>query len=246
MPSGSLAGRTALVTGASRGIGKAIAEAVSAEGAHVVLVARSESDLREAAETSGGGLALVGDVGNPTDIDRVLGDLEVRGILVDLLVNNAGVVGPVGAFAGIDRDEWSDNLAINLLGPMRMTHALLPGMIERGYGRIVNISSGVAEMPGLPSGNAYSVSKAGLEMFSRNLATELEGTGVTCNVVRPGTVDTDMQVLAREQPASLVGDQFHDFFNGLAKDGRLISPEVPARLVVRILGSDMNGEVMRV
>lgn len=235
---GELSGRTALVTGGGRGIGAAVAHELSKRGAHVGVLARSADDVRRTAAAAGG-TPLVADVADASRLSSVLQSFGE----VDVVVANAGVVWPLRAFADTDIAEWEQALTVNLLGAVRVVRAVLPGMLRRGWGRVVTISSGAAAPPGMPSASAYSTSKAALDMFTLHLAHELQGTGVTANAVRPGVVDTDMQTYMRAQPRDQVGATFHDRFHGLHDRGELIPARTAARFVVDVACGDGNGAV---
>jgi len=235
---GALGGRTALVTGGGRGLGAAIAHELADRGAHVGVLARSAVEVRRVAAAVGGS-ALVADV---ADADRLASVLQGFGE-ADIVIANAGVVWPLGRFADCDIDEWERALAINVNGAVRVVRAYLPGMLQRGWGRIVTISSGAANAPGMPSANAYSTSKAALDLFTLHLARELQGSGVTANAVRPGVVDTEMQTFMRSHSREQVGTEFHDRFHGLHERGELLSADESARFVVDVVVSDANGTV---
>jgi NAD(P)-dependent dehydrogenase (short-subunit alcohol dehydrogenase family) len=235
---GALDGRTALVTGAGRGLGAAVAAELADRGAHVGVLARSAAEVRRTAAQIGG-TPLVADV---ADLNRLRSVLQSFGE-ADVVVANAGVIWPLRRFADTDLTEWEQAVDINLFGAVRCVHAMLPGMLRRGWGRVVTISSGAARPPGMPSANAYSTSKAALDMFTLHLARELEGSGVTANAVRPGVVDTEMQTYMRAQPRAQVGEDFHDRFQGLFERGELVSAEEAARFVADVVGSDANGIV---
>jgi NAD(P)-dependent dehydrogenase (short-subunit alcohol dehydrogenase family) len=233
-----LAGRRAAVSGGGRGIGAAIAHELAGRGAHVIVIARTRTEVeRVAAEV--GGTALVADVADP----GFAAALAAVGP-VDVVVANAGVIGPLGRFAETSVADWAAAVTVNLHGAVQLVHAVLPGMLERGWGRIATISSGAATPPGMPSANAYSTSKAALDMFTLHLAKELEGTGVTASAVRPGVVDTDMQVEMRAAPRDRVGAEFHDRFHGLHERGELTDAPEAARYVVDVIVSGVSGRVL--
>lgn len=235
---GRLDGRRALVTGGGRGIGAAIARALAGEGATVTVAARSRDEI-EAVAAEIGGAAVVMDVADAASV----GDAMARVGDLDVVVANAGVVWPLGEFVHTDVTEWEQDLVINLFGAVRVVRAALPGMVERRWGRVVTISSGAASPPGMPSANAYSTSKAALDMFTLHLAKEVDGTGVTVNAVRPGVVDTEMQTFMRSMPREQVGEQFHDRFHGLHRRGELLDPADSARFLVDVVMSGDNGTV---
>ncbi|HET6818796.1 MAG TPA: SDR family NAD(P)-dependent oxidoreductase [Mycobacteriales bacterium] len=235
---GRLDGRRALVTGGGRGIGAAIARQLAADGATVTVAARTREEI-EAVAADIGGAAVVMDVADASSV----ADAMPRIGDVDVVVANAGVVWPLQRFADTDVAEWEQDVVINLFGAVRVVRAALPGMLDRGWGRIVTISSGAASPPGMPSANAYSTSKAALDMFTLHLAKEVEGTGVTVNAVRPGVVDTEMQTFMRSMPRDQVGEQFHDRFHGLHQRGELLDPADSARFLVDVMMSGDNGTV---
>lgn len=235
---GVLDGRTALVTGGGRGLGAAIAQELADRGAHVGVLARSAAEVRRVAASTGG-TALIADV---ADADRLSSVLQGFGE-ADIVVANAGVVWPLGRFADVDLQEWEAALNINVIGAVRVVRAYLPGMLQRSWGRVVTISSGAASPPGMPSANAYSSSKAALDMFTLHLAREVDGTGVTANAVRPGVVDTEMQTFMRSHSSDQVGAEFHDRFHGVHDRGELLTAQESARFVVDVVTSDTNGTV---
>ena len=190
-----LTGHVALVTGGGRGLGRAFAQALSAAGAVVAVTARSEDQLAETVkliESAGGrALAIVGDASDPQSVEQAVTTVEEELGPVDILVNNAGSTGEFKEEWLTDPDEWWRTIEINLRGPYMFIRRTLPGMIERGRGRIINISSGVA-IGGIPFTGSYTASKAALSQYSKNLAGQLDGTGVTVFAYVPGIVRTGM------------------------------------------------------
>jgi pyridoxal 4-dehydrogenase len=190
---GVLQGQTALVTGAARGIGYAVARRLGADGAGVVLLDRDEDALGTAAERlTDEGLALSVQTADVTDEGAVRGAvadvLEASG-RIDVLVNNAGIY-PHRPFEELTFAEWRRVLAVNLDGVYLCAHAVYPSMRERGYGRIVNVSSSTFFI-GYPGLSAYIASKGGIIGFTRALASEAGPHGITVNAVTPGLVATE-------------------------------------------------------
>ncbi len=243
-------GRVAVVTGGGRGIGAATAEALAAMGAAVAVLARSVAEVDAVAarvQAQGGqSLAVACDVADPAAVARAFAAITHALGPVDILVNNAGVVAPLGPTATIDLAAWQQAMMVNLVGPMACIRAVLPGMLERHWGRIVNVSTGAAAGAGMGNGNAYAVSKAGLEMLTRNLAAELAGTGVTVNAVRPGTVDTAMQTGIRESDPAAIGDALVARFQAMYTSGNLIDPALPGTLIARLMAEETTGETVSI
>ena len=243
-------GRTALITGAGRGIGRAIALGLGGAGASVVLLARTAGQLEETR-------ALLLDQGVPAQRIHVLAadltDEEQCGRAaaaaltagrVDILVNNAATVEPLGPTIDIAAADLRLAFEVNVVAPAALTAAVLPGMLEAGWGRVVNISSGIVANPaGMVRGNAYATTKAALEAHTVNLAAELRGTGVTVNAYRPGGVDTAMQAWIRRQDPERIGAGLHERFNKNHAEGSLIAPEQSAAVLLAHLASDDTGAI---
>lgn len=185
-----LAGRSALVTGASRGIGRATAVALAAAGAEVLLVARGATELRAAAEACGGhGTALTADLRNEAETQRlVTAVLEQLGHGPDILVNNAGIF-TLAPSHELEAGDLSAMLDTNLVAPFRLLRAFLPGWRARAAGHVVTIGS-VADRTAFPDNAAYAATKFGARALHEVLRAESQGTGVRCTLVSPGPVDT--------------------------------------------------------
>jgi NADP-dependent 3-hydroxy acid dehydrogenase YdfG len=187
-----LAGQSALVTGASRGIGAAIARSLAAAGARVALVARGPDALRALARELGEGhLAVVADCTKPGDVARLAADVTAwAGGPPEILVNNAGVY-PRARLHEQDPEAFAATLDANLAAPFRVLHAFLPAMRARGSGHVVSIGT-VADRNIWPMNGAYSASKYGLRALHETLHAESRGSGVRATLVAPGAVDTDI------------------------------------------------------
>jgi 3-oxoacyl-[acyl-carrier protein] reductase len=186
-----LDGRTALVTGGGRGIGEAICRRLASAGARVVVFDLG-ADCAAAVADSIGGLAVAGDVTSEADVARALAEAERMSGPVDILVNNAGITGRSAKTWELTRADMEGVLAINLVAPFLSCRAVVPGMLSRRYGRIVNIAS-IAGKEGNPALGPYSVSKAGLICLTKSLAKEVAGQGdVTVNAISPAVIATPM------------------------------------------------------
>jgi NAD(P)-dependent dehydrogenase (short-subunit alcohol dehydrogenase family) len=244
-------GRVALVTGAGRGIGRAVAFQLSEAGARVALLARSIDQLEETAATlrAEGGVALVlpADLADPDAVAEAATTAAKELGPVDILVNNAAVVQPAGPTLSTSPALRSSAFAVNVEAPIHLTLAFLPAMLERSWGRIVNVSSGIVDHPGAMVGlNAYAATKAALEAHTLNLADELARSGVTVNVYRPGSVDTAMQEWFRAQPPAEIGTDLHRHFQASYEQGALIPPEQSARSLLTRLAGEATGQIWNV
>jgi NAD(P)-dependent dehydrogenase (short-subunit alcohol dehydrogenase family) len=192
---GLLAGQIAIVTGAGRGIGKGIALRFADEGAVVALTSRNKAQLDQVVgkiEAAGGrGLAVAGDVTKRDDVARVVRATEEKVGGVTLLVNNAGVAGPYGPIGIVDPDAWWAAQEVHLRAPLLFMSAVLPGMIERRAGRIINISSPRCHML-TPSLSAYSLGKTAQNRLTELVANEVKEHGVKAFALDPGSIMTEM------------------------------------------------------
>lgn len=215
----------ALVTGGGRGIGRGIALGLAKEGWAVAITARSADQLAETAKLAQGRvIAIVADVADPGSAKIVVERVEKELGPIALLVNNAGIGGPLGPFWESDPQEWWRNQEVNLRGPMLLCREIVPGMIARRAGRIINVASGAGQQP-FPDMSAYVVSKTALVRFSEQLALELAPHGVSVFPIRPGTVRTAM--LEESLPRL-------PFLQQILDRGFDVTPEDVARMVLKL------------
>jgi NAD(P)-dependent dehydrogenase (short-subunit alcohol dehydrogenase family) len=206
-----LQGKTAVITGASRGLGRAMTLAFAREGAALAIAARTEADLTRVAEEAralgADVLPIVADMRQTRDIERVVVLTLDRFERVDILVNNASELGPTPLPQLVDYPPhvFADVIKVNLQAPYHLTWSVLGGMLQRDSGVVINVTSDVA-INGYPGWGAYSVSKAGIEGLTRTWAAELAGTGVRIFAVDPGDMNTDMHRAADPEadPAQLL------------------------------------------
>ena len=217
-----LEGKVAMITGASQGLGRALALAYAKEGAQIVINSRQRESIgpvaEEAESTGAEVLALAADVSRSADVERLVGAATQRFGRVDVLVNNAGVLGPRVAIVEYPEDEWRQVIDANLTGPFLVSKAVIPHMPEGGS--IVNIASGVS-IEGRPEWGAYAVSKFGVEGLTQILAAELEERGIRVNAVDPGGMRTEMRAAAypEEDPMTrITPEENTEVFLYLASD----------------------------
>jgi NAD(P)-dependent dehydrogenase (short-subunit alcohol dehydrogenase family) len=215
----------ALVTGGGRGIGRGIALGLAKAGWAVAVTARSTGELAETAKLSERRMvAVAADMADPAAVTGMIRRVEQELGPIELLVNNAGMGGPLGPFSGSDPAEWWRNQEVNLRGPMLCCREILPGMIARKAGRIINVVSG-AGCQAFPDLSAYVVSKTALLRFSEQLALELAPHGVSVFPIRPGVVRTKMVEESRHRLA---------FVQQLLDRGLDVTPDVVAGLVLAL------------
>jgi len=207
-PQQRLAGRLALVTGATRGIGRAVALAYAREGAHLILVGRTAGALEEVDDEiralGGGATLLTLDLKRHDKIDALGPTIYQRWQKLDILVGNAGILGPLSPLGHVTAEAWDDVLQVNLTANWRLIRTLDPLLRTSDAGRAIFVSSGIAANPRAYWG-CYGVSKAALEALVKTYAREVESTAVRVNLVNPGPTRTKMRALAYpgEDPASL-------------------------------------------
>ena len=242
-----LDGRVALITGGGRGIGRQIALAYAAEGARLALSARTASELEETAQLvsrqSGSEvITIIADVSIREQVDNAVTQTLEHYDAIDVLVNNAGNIGPVGRVWDNDPDDWARTIAVHLMGVFYGCRAAIPLMMERGQGRIVNMS-GV----GGPNTTAYDAAKVAIVNFTENLALELAATPITVNAISPGSIHTRMWEETRDLSLA-IGDMATYERGVQVTSGEGASIERAAELAV-FLGSDdcgaMSGRLIR-
>ncbi len=227
----SVDGKTVVITGASRGIGEAAAEVFAEAGAKVVLAARGMAAIGEIAERIGkNSLAVPCDVANYGSVADLIGEAERAFGSVDILINNAGVIEPISHLATSDPAGWGLAIDVNLKGVYHGMRAVMPGMIERGAGTILTVSSGAARKP-YEGWSHYCASKAGAAMLTRSADKEARGKGLRIMGLSPGTVATEMQ---REIKASDINPvsklEWSDH----------IPPDWPARALLWMCGAEAD------
>jgi 3-oxoacyl-[acyl-carrier protein] reductase len=234
----------ALVTGGSRGIGRGIAQAFAAEGAQVAIVYRGSQEaadklVSEIKEKSGKAIALQADVADATSVEACVKRVEKELGPINILVNNAGVIED-DLFVRMKAEAWNKVIQTNLGGVFNFCHAVAFGMMQRRAGRIINISSVVAEHVNIGQTN-YAASKGAINSFTRALAVELAKRGVTVNAIAPGFIETDMSAAVRNK----AGDRIAKFI----PMRRIGSPNDIARVAVFLASADsayMTGQVLTV
>jgi NAD(P)-dependent dehydrogenase (short-subunit alcohol dehydrogenase family) len=237
----TLTGESVLVTGASRGLGLAIARGFAAAGAHVALVARDEAAVTSAAADATAArlderqtiAAYAADVADEASMRRMVDAWHARVGPTTVLVNNAAIQGPIGAFDEVDWPAWQRTIEIDLIAPALVTRLVLPGMRARGRGKIVNVSGGGATGP-RPRFSAYAVAKSGLVRLTETLAVELGGTGIDVNAIAPGAMNTKMLEEVLAAGADTVGAEYAKAKRQQSDGG--VQPEDAAKLAV-YLGS---------
>ncbi|MCA1633103.1 MAG: SDR family oxidoreductase [Acidobacteria bacterium] len=243
-----LAERNAFITGGGRGIGRAVALRFAREGARVMVVARTEREVASVAEEvrseCGVEAAFAScDVAEAASVaaafDRAR---EFFGRGVDVLVNNAGIA-ESAKFAGTTDELWRRHFGVNLDGTFYCMRAVIPSMVERGWGRIINVAS-IAGKTGAPYIAAYSASKHGVLGLTRSVALEVASKGVTVNAICPGYVDTEMTTNAVRQITAKTGrsaEEATEAIRRMSPQGRLVTPEEVAALALLLASEDGRG-----
>jgi 3-oxoacyl-[acyl-carrier protein] reductase len=244
-----LRGKVVIVTGAGRGLGRAAAVAMAKEGANLIIVSRTPRELEEtAAMIKGDGgtvVILEGDMALPEDVKRtVVTALESFG-RIDILMNNAAIITPMKPCHEITEDEWRYALDVDLMAPIMLAREVIPTMIGQGGGKIINVTSGLAEIVLSPFA-VYSVAKAALNHLTRIMAFELKKYNIQVNGLDPGLMDTRMQEEIRDAGTAALGVAVHRRFVDYREQGLLAPPEKLARLALFLASpesDDVTGEI---
>ncbi|HEX77039.1 MAG TPA: SDR family oxidoreductase [Dehalococcoidia bacterium] len=250
-----LDGKVALVTGAGRGIGRAVALAFAREGASLALAARTESEIQGVAQEVRAlgrrALAIRTDVSDEAEVNRMVARTIAEYGRIDILVNNAGIGGPVGPLAEVSLKDWQRTLDTNLTGEFLCAKAVISQMKEQGGGRIINVSSVLGKRP-LPLFGAYSVTKAGIIALTQTLAKELSAYNISVNCLTLTVTDTELARTLHGEAARLTGETFEERWRRRGAEaplGRVATPEdlVPMFLMLASEGSaPLSGEAIDV
>ena len=231
-----LTGKTALITGGGRGIGRAIALTFAQHGARVAVAARTREQVESVAQEIGGN-AFVCDVSDSASVAEMFAELQP-----DILVNNAGIA-ESATLPNTTDELWHRHLAINLSGTFYCTRAALPSMLERGWGRIINIAS-IAAKAGAPYISAYAASKHGVLGLTRSVALEVAARGVTVNAICPGYVETEMVSRGIHQITAKTGRSAEEALEALKKmspQNRLVTAEEVAAVALLLASEEGRG-----
>lgn len=235
----NLKNQVALVTGGGRGLGRALAHALAEEGAAVSILARTRSQVEETVKSieklGGRVVSLVGDVSNTDDIERIVSLTEEQLGPVDLLINNAAVGGEVKSDWETDPEQWWRTMEINLRGPYLCIRRILPGMVERGKGKVINISTGAVQGQ-FPYLGPYTISKTALTQYSNILASQLQGTGISVFAYDPGFLRTYLTEVYGQRP------EIHSSLRDMFKAGLEQGLDTPMETTVRKIISLASGQ----
>lgn len=242
--------RVAVVTGAGRGLGRGVAVALAGRGHPVVGVARHSAQLTETADIirAAGGRMVVrpADVSDPAAVEALASFVHEQYGSPSILVNAAGVFGPIAPIRDTDPAAWIETIMIDAIAPYLTIHAFLGGMIDAGWGRIVNITSAASLHPPGALNSAYATAKVALNQLTRHVAFEAAGTGVTANVIHPGDVKTDMwrDIRDRVETMGPEAEPYRQWAAWVEETGG-DPPEKAVQLVLRLTsdeGADVTGQ----
>lgn len=234
-----LQNKVAIITGGGRGLGRSVALAFSRQGAKVVLAARTKDEIDHVAEElrslKKDAIAIPTDVSNEDQATQMVRrTLEIYGT-VDILVNNAGARGPIAPIHEISLSDWEWTMQANLTSAFLCTKAVLPVLMEKKEGKIINVATTLTPRPNL---TPYMVAKAGLIHFTKQMSRELKEYNIQVNAIHPGVMDTRMQEEIRMAGARAIGT---DMFERLKEEGILHPPDEPAKLILFLASRAADG-----
>ena len=244
--------KIAVVTGAGSGIGAAVAHGLAKSGIHVALVGRTLAKLEGVQESlshfEGGSAVFACDVGSADQVGILKKGVVSRFGAPHILINGAGLYSQLLPIGRTDPQHWIETFTVNTIGPYLTSRAFMPGMIKRGWGRVINISSAAALADPGNIGAVYQLSKVALNFFTRQLARELDGTGITANAIHPGEVKTNMWAAIKAE-----ADRQTEWGRGMREWVEMVErtggdpPEKTVALVLKILSpesDDLNGQFL--
>lgn len=241
-----LTDKIAVVTGGSRGIGKAVVQTLAAGGCKVTAVSRSAPELevlKEEIEKTGLVIDIeTADVSDYDQVQRLMTGVIKKFGAVDILINAAGVYGPIGLFGDSDIKKWSQALQINLLGTANCAHAVLPIMMSKKAGKIINFSGGGA-VNSFPHFSAYATSKAAVVRFTENLAAEYKDFNIQVNAIAPGAVNTKLLGEVLDAGPEKAGKDFYEKSVKQQQEGGE-DPQLAADLILFIISSNLTGKLI--
>jgi 3-oxoacyl-[acyl-carrier protein] reductase len=238
--------KVAIITGAGRGLGRASAIEMAKEDASVAIISRTLSELTETANKikafGGNVLSIKADVSKGKDILKIVDKTISAFGKINILMNNAAIIGPIAPMFKVEDETWKATLDIILKGPFMLSKATISHMIKDGGGKIINVTSGLGVMA-MPLFGAYSISKAGLIHLTRIMAEELSDYNIQVNGLDPGVMDTRMQEEVRAMGPEILGKDIYDEFLSMKLRGQLKPPEKVAKLAL-FLASDESNNIM--
>ena len=236
------AAKLALVTGASRGIGRQIALGLADQGHKVVAVSRSALDVSDLSTLQKSMItSITGDVSDNSFVEKLEKQVSKEHGAVQILVNAAGVFGPIDLIHNTDPTEWVRTITIDAIAPYYTVRSFLPGMLDGKWGRIINLTSAASLHPPGPLNSAYGTSKAALNQLTRHLAAEIAGSGVTANVIHPGDVRSDMwgDIKAKAEALGEVGKDYKAWVDWVDQTGG-DDPKKAMDLVLKLVSAESD------
>ena len=236
------AAKLALVTGASRGIGRQIALGLADQGHKVIAVSRSALDVSDLSTLQKSMItSITGDVSDNSFVEKLQQQVAKEHGVVQILVNAAGVFGPIDLIHNTDPTEWVRTIIIDAIAPYYTVRSFLPGMLDGKWGRIINLTSAASLHPPGPLNSAYGTSKAALNQLTRHLAAEIAGSGVTANVIHPGDVRSDMwgDIKAKAEALGEVGKDYKAWVDWVDQTGG-DDPKKAMDLVLKLVSAESD------